>query len=136
MATEKDKKIKVKISIPKKFIEPAIELVKDFLGTENIGKVYLPASWNSWGNSQKKAGNIQASKKMEMHPEGDYYVFMVDLPMGVHKFKPAIISAVSDKTGKTKGMSTAIWIACPIEGVGEYICETSDGFFNWIVKVK
>lgn len=122
----------ITIKIPKHFIEPAIEQIKDFQGIENIGKVYLPSGWNNWGDSQEKAGCIRPKPEMEMRLEGDNYVAAAELTVGAHKFKPAVISATADE----KGMSEAIWIACPDEGLGEYEQEKSDAFKNWLVKVK
>jgi hypothetical protein len=122
----------ITIKIPKYFFEQAIEQVKDFLGIENIGKVYLPSGWNNWGDSQEKAGNIRPKPEMEMHLEGDYYITEAKLTIGAHKFKPAVVSATADKNG----MSEAIWIACPDEGLGEYEQEKSDAFKNWLVKIK
>ncbi len=122
----------VTIRIPKSIIEKTVEEVKEFLGEENIGKVYLPGDWNNWGNSPEKAGCIRPKSEMEMHLEEDCYITKVELTIGIHKFKPAIISATPDQ----KGMSPAIWIACPVEGLGEYEQEKSDIFANWIVKVN
>lgn len=128
-------KIKIVIiKIPKHLIEPAIEQVKEFVGIENIGKVYLPGDWNNWGDSQEKAGCIRPKPEMEMRLEGNFYVATVEFKptdIGKRGFKPAVIKATADD----KGMASAIWIACPAEGVGEYEQEKSDIHANWLVKL-
>jgi len=122
----------ITIKIPKYFIEPAIEQVKDFQGIENIGKVYLPGDWNNWGDSPERAGCIRPKPEIEMHLEGNYYIATVELITGFHGFKPVVVKATADE----KGMAPAIWIACPFEGVGKYEQEKSDIHANWLVKVK
>lgn len=129
-------KKKIKIAIPDKFIRPAIEIVKEFIGTGDIGKVFLTGNWENWGDSANpesvRAGCMRPTKEREMRLEGENWVIEVELVVGVYAFKPVVVTALADE----KGMAPASWIVCPEEGVGEYICETTDVFHNWLVKVK
>ena len=123
---------KIVIKIPKEVIEPAIEQVKEFIGIGNIGKVYIPGDWNNWGDSPEKAGCIRPNPEMKMEKTGNYYVWEGKLSIGVHGFKPTVVKAEADENG----MTPAIWIVCPTDGIDEYIKEISDRHGNWLVKVR
>lgn len=127
------KKIKVKIRIPRKFIEPAIRQVLEFMDIGDIGRVFLTGDWNDWGKSQKSAGCVVPASTTEMTLEnGIYYVAEVELTRGLHGFKPVVIRAEADENG----MAPCIWIACPENGTGEYWREPGDVHANWLLGVK
>ncbi len=121
-----------KISIPAKYIDPSIDRLKEFEGIENIGKVYIAGDWNNWGDSPEKAGCIRPDPRWEMKKENDLYVAMVDLPIGLHGFKPTVVKTTADKNG----MVPAIWIAYPREEKVEgYEPEEEDFPKNWLIKI-
>jgi hypothetical protein len=123
--------MKMTIKVPEEIIKPALEQIKDFVGIGNIGKVYCPGDWNNWGDSMEKAGCIRPKPEMEMVLKGEYYELEVDLGIGLHRFKPAVVAAEADENG----MAPAIWITCPPEGCEEYFQEKGDHFGNWTIKV-
>jgi len=139
----------VKISIPRKIIDPVIEQILCLLEIEtkdkNIGKVCLLGSWNFWGHSEKRAGCIGLDPDLleitEMKlVENNYVIEIPDelLPReGVIAFKPAVVSA----SNYNDGMHPASWIACPEEGVRDgkkariYHREKGDAHGNWLFKI-
>lgn len=128
-------KIKVKIRIPRKFIEPAIKKVKKFIGTDYIGKVYIAGDWfgNEWGHSRRRAGCIDPEKTTKMQLEGAFYVAEIEATTGLRGFKPVVIKAATEDDG----MASCIWIAYPLnEEVKPYFCEEEDIHRNWLVEVE
>lgn len=122
----------IKISIPAKYIEPSVEKLKEFIGIENIGKVYIAGDWNNWADSPEKAGCVRPDLRWEMKKENNSYTIILDLPIGLHGFKPVVIKTTADE----KGMVPAIWIAYPQEKVPGYEPEEEDFPRNWLVKIK
>lgn len=131
----KTKKIKVKIRIPKKFIEPAIKKVRKFIGIDHIGKVYLAGDWlgNEWGHSGRRAGCVDPNKTTKMILEGNFYVAEIEATVGLRGFKPVVVKAATEEDG----MASCIWIAYPLkEKVTPYFCEKEDIHRNWLLEVQ
>ena len=122
----------IKISIPAKYIEPSVERVKDYIGIENIGKVYLVGDFDNWGDSPERAGCIRPTPKREMKKEGGTYSIEIEVDPFLHGFKPVVIKSIADK----KGMVPVIWIAYPNENVPGYQPEEEDFPRNWLIKIK
>ena len=129
------KKIKVKIRIPKKFIEPALTKVEKFIDIVPIGTVYLAGDWfgNEWGHSGKRAGCIDLNRTTKMTLEGDFYIAEIKTTIGLHGFKPVVVKAAAEEDG----MASCIWIAYPLgEKIEPYFCEEEDIHKNWLVEVR
>lgn len=124
--------MKVKIQIPAQLIQPTLNEVSDLIGVENIGWVGLAGDWNNWGDSPEKAGCVRPNTENEMQLEGENYVLEVDLTVGLHRFKPVIITNGGDQNE----MCGASWIACPSNGVPPYTRESGDSHSNWQIIVK
>lgn len=122
----------VKIAIPARFIDPVVGRLEEFIGIDNIGKVFIAGDWNNWGDSPEKAGCIRPDPKWEMKKENDLYTISLDLSIGLHGFKPVVIKTTQDKNG----MVPVIWIAYPHENVLGYEPEEEDCPRNWLIKIK
>lgn len=122
----------IKISIPAKYIDSSVEKLNEFIGIENVGKVYIAGDWNNWGDSPEKAGCVRPDPRWEMKKENNLYMISLDLSIGLHGFKPVVMKTIADK----RGMVPAIWIAHPDENVPGYQPEEEDFPRNWLIKVK
>ena len=123
--------MQVKIEIPVSLIQSTLDQLSDFQGFGHIGWVGIAGDWNNWGDSPEKAGCVRPKDADLMKLEGDKYVWEGDLSIGIHRFKPVVVTTEADPAG----MCGASWIRCPSKGIGPYTREPGDRHSNWQVKV-
>ncbi|MCX6800031.1 MAG: hypothetical protein NT091_02720 [Candidatus Falkowbacteria bacterium] len=121
-----------RININAQLIQPTINAVKDFLEYEPIGEVYVAGSWNNWGDSPEKAGCIRPKKEYQMRLEAGRYVWEGNISIGLHEFKPVVITSTAD----TDGMCNASWIKYPERFIKFYSRAPNSKHGNWQIILK